>query len=79
MLNFIFNAELTALFDLVLVSCQFKFTVTPTTFFSKLAKSQFEFFVRVYVLECYTYLETAQSLFSLCLREKEVKTLRIYE
>ena len=54
--------------------------VTPTTF-TKLAKSHVsaQFFVRVFVSGWYTYFETAQDLFSLCFREKEVKTLKIYE
>ena len=39
--------------------------------FAKLAKSHisFQFFVRVYVLGWYTYFETPQVLFSLCLQE----------
>ena len=54
--------------------------VTPTTFY-EISKSHIsaQFFVREYVLGWYTYFETAQVLFSLCFREKGVKTLRIYE
>ena len=54
--------------------------VTPTTF-SKLAKSHIpaQFFVRVFVLGWYIYFETAQVFFSLCFREKGVKTLKIYQ
>ena len=50
-------------------------------FFTKLSKSHIsaQFFVRVFVLGWHTYFETAQVLFSLCFREKGVKTLKIYE
>ena len=49
--------------------------------FRKLAKSHIsaQFFVREYVLWGHTYFETPQVLFSLCFREKVVKTMRIYE
>ena len=48
---------------------------------SQLAKSHIsaQFFDRLYVLGWYTYFETAQVWFSLCFREKEVKTLKTYE
>ena len=49
-------------------------------FFTKLEKSHTSahFFVRVFVSEWYKYFETTQVLFSLCFREKGLKTL-IYE
>ena len=58
----------------------FSFNVTPPLF-TKLAKSHIsaQLFVRVFVLGWYTYFETAQVLFSLCFREKGVRTLKIYE
>ena len=49
--------------------------------FTKVVKSHVfaQFFVRVFVSGWYTYIETAQVLFSLYFREKGVKTLKIYE
>ena len=46
--------------------------------FTKLAKSRIsaQFFVEVFVSGWYTYFETVQVLFSLCFREKGVKTLK---
>ena len=62
---------------------QFHFIILRSLqlFFKKLAKSHIsaQFFVRVFVLGWYTYFETAQDLFSLCFREKGVKTLKIYD
>ena len=49
--------------------------------FTKSAKPHIsaQFFARMCVLGWYTYFETAQVLFSLCFREKDVKILKIYE
>ena len=54
---------------------------SPQPLFTKFAKFHISarFFVRVFVLGWYTYFETAQAFSSLCFREKEVKTLKIYE